>query len=281
MAQVEFQYNGINTIIQCKEDQTMYEICNIYISKSNINENNIHYVYNGKGGKQFDKNLTFNQIANSYDKTRKKMDILVIDNNTKDKDDNALIRSKNIICPDCGEVIKIKNIENYKIDLYECKNNHTMNKIPLDEFEKTQMINLKNIVCNICKEKNKYNTYNNEFYKCNECNINICPLCKLKHDKKHNIINYDKINYICNKHNEIFTHYCIICKKNICSLCEKEHKDHDKQSIGNMIFDKEDLLIKLDELKKSINIFNENINKIIEVKYDLFIIRLKSKKNII
>ena len=181
MAQVEFQYNGINTVIQCKEDQTMYEICNIYISKSNINENNINYVYNGKGGKQFDKNLTFNQIANSYDKTRKKMDILVIDNNTKDKDDNALIRSKNIICPDCGEDIKIKNIENYKIDLYECKNNHTMNKIPLDEFEKTQMINLKNIACNICKEKNKYNTYNNEFYKCNECNINICPLCKLKY----------------------------------------------------------------------------------------------------
>ena len=38
------------------------------------------------------------------------------------------------------------------------KYNHTMNKIPLDEFEKTQMINLKNIACNICKEKNKYNT---------------------------------------------------------------------------------------------------------------------------
>ena len=170
MAQVEFQYNGINTVIQCKEDQTMYEICNIYISKSNINENNINYVYNGKGGKQFDKNLTFNQkqfdknltfnqVANSYDKTRKKMNILVIDNNTKDNDDNALIRSKSIICPDCGEDIKIKNIENYKIDLYECKNNHSMNKIPLDEFEKTQMINLKNIACNICKEKNKYNKY--------------------------------------------------------------------------------------------------------------------------
>ena len=82
MAQVEFQYNSINTIIQCKEDQTMYEICNIYISKSNINENNINYVYNGKGSKQFDKNLTFNQVANSYDKTRKKMNILVIDINT-------------------------------------------------------------------------------------------------------------------------------------------------------------------------------------------------------
>ena len=281
MAEVEFQYNGISTIIQCKEDQTMYEICNTFISKAHLNENNINYVYNGKGGKQFDKNLTFNQIANSYDKTRKKMNILVIDNSNNkenDNDNNILIRSKNIICPDCGEDIKIKNIENYKIDLYECKNNHSKNKISLNEFEKTQMINLKNISCNICNENNKYNTYNNEFYKCNECNINICPLCKLKHDKKHNIINYDKIHYICNKHNEIFTHYCIKCKKNICSLCEKEHKEHDKQSIGNMIFDKEDLLIKLDELKKSINIFNENINKIIEVKLGLFIIRLKDNK---
>ena len=25
---------------------------------------------------------------------------------------------------------------------------------------------------------------------CNTCKINICPLCKSKHDKNHNIINY-------------------------------------------------------------------------------------------
>ena len=47
MAEVEFQYNGISTIIQCKEDQTLNEICNIFISKSQINESNINYVYNG------------------------------------------------------------------------------------------------------------------------------------------------------------------------------------------------------------------------------------------
>ena len=52
------------------------------------------------------------------------------------------------------------------------------------------MVNLKEIKCNICKEKTKYDTYNNEFYKCIECNINICPLCKLNHNKEHNIINY-------------------------------------------------------------------------------------------
>ena len=80
MAQVEFQCNGISTIIQCTEDQKMYEICNSFIIKSNLNENNLNYVYNGKGGKEFDKNLTFNQMANTYDKTRKKMNILVITN---------------------------------------------------------------------------------------------------------------------------------------------------------------------------------------------------------
>ena len=173
MAQVEFQYNGISTIIQCKEDQKMSEICNNFIMKSNINENNINYIYDGKGCKQFDKDITFEQIVNTFDKARKKMNILVINNNIKDNENNnTMVKAKDIICPKCGEQIKIKKIENYKIDLYECKNNHKYN-ISINKFEKTQMMNLKSIVCNICKEKNKYNTYNNEFYKCNECNINI------------------------------------------------------------------------------------------------------------
>ena len=121
MVQVEFQYNGLCTIIQCKEDEKLSEICNKFISKSHLNENNINYVYDGKGGKQFDKNLTFNQIANYFDKARKKMNILVISNekNTNINNNNGLIKSKNIICPECGEDIKIKNIENYKIDLDE------------------------------------------------------------------------------------------------------------------------------------------------------------------
>ena len=272
MTQVEFQYNGINSIIQCKEDQAMFEICNNFISKSHLNEKNINFVYNGKGGKQFDKNLTFNQMANSYDKTRKKMNILVIANDTINNKDE-LIRAKNIICPKCGEDIKIKDIENYKINLFECKNNHKYN-ILLNEFEKSQMVNLEEIKCNICKEKTKYDTYNNEFYKCIECNINICPLCKLNHNKEHNIINYDKIHYICNKHDELFTHYCNNCKKNICSLCEKEHCKHDKQSIGDMILDKKELLSKVNEFKNYINLFNENIDKIIEI-----LIKLKENMN--
>jgi len=35
-------------------------------------------------------------------------------------------------------------------------------------------------------KNNKSKTYNNEYYMCNIFQINICPLCKLKHDKNHN-----------------------------------------------------------------------------------------------
>ena len=188
----------------------MFEICNNFLIKSNLNENNLNYVYNGKGGKEFDKNLTFNEMANTYDKIRKKMNILVITNENINNN-KELIKSKNIICDKCGLDIKINKINNYKIDLCKCKNNLKISNISIKEFEKTQMINLKNIGCNICKEKNKSNTYNNEFYKCNECNINICPLCKSKHNEEHNIIYYDKIYYICNKHDELFTNYCKKC----------------------------------------------------------------------
>ena len=62
MASVEFQYNGALTLIQCQENQTMEEICNNFIAKSKIKENEIYYGYDGKAGTQFDKKLTFNQI---------------------------------------------------------------------------------------------------------------------------------------------------------------------------------------------------------------------------
>ena len=43
MAKVEFQYNGEITVIQCKETQKMAEICDNFISKYHINENEIYY----------------------------------------------------------------------------------------------------------------------------------------------------------------------------------------------------------------------------------------------
>ena len=160
-------------------------------------------------------------MANSIDKERKKMSIIVVSIEEHD-DDKELVKPKNIICPDCGEDILIQ-FENYKINLFECKNSHERREILLEDFEKIQIIDLKKINCDICKVNNKANSHNNAFYKCGKCNKNLCPLCKSKHDKNHNIINYDKIHYICNKHIEPYIFYCHECTVNICTLCEEEH----------------------------------------------------------
>ena len=263
MTYVEFQYNGNITIIQCQEEQKMSEICNNFINKSKINDKEIYYFYDGQGGTQFNKNLSFNQIANSFDKNRKKMSVLVYDNDNINKN-NSKIKSKNIICPKCYEPTKM-NIKNYKINLFGCKNNHKINNILFNEFEKTQMIDLVKIICGICKDRNKSETYNNEFYKCSDCNINLCPLCKSQHNNTHNIYNYDKINFRCNKHNESITSYCNQCTKNLCFICEKEHNGHEVYNLGNMLINKNELSLKLTELKKYINIFIDNINSILKI----------------
>ena len=44
---------------------------------------------------------------------------------------------KNIICSRCEDNINI-NMKIYRINLYNCKNNHTMNDILLNEFEEIQ-----------------------------------------------------------------------------------------------------------------------------------------------
>ena len=45
--------------------------------------------------------------------------------------------------------------------------------------------------------------------------MNICPLCKIKHEKNHNIINYKIKDYICKEHNEGYVEYFKECKKDI------------------------------------------------------------------
>ena len=102
MAEVEFIYNGITTVIQCNINEKMKDICQRFKDKVNINNNmNIFYSYNGKVG--INEELTFEQISNSEDKGRNKMSILVYDNQAEavliNKEDK--IKSKNIICLEC------------------------------------------------------------------------------------------------------------------------------------------------------------------------------------
>ena len=212
MAQVEFSYNGINTIVQCNLDEKMKDICKKFKDKAQIGNKNIFYTYDGKIG--INEELTFEEIANREDKGRSKMNIIVFENEFE-INTNDIIKSKNIICPDCKENIKM-DIKDYKINLYECKNGHRFENILLNEFEETQNIDLSNIICDICKTNNKSKTFNNIFYKCLTCNKSICPLCKSGHEEQHKIIDYDDKYYICEMHNENYISYCEQCKLNLC-----------------------------------------------------------------
>ena len=176
MAEAIFHYEGINNIIKCDLNEKMKNIIDKFKIKVQNKENNLYYLYNGT---QINYELTFNEQANDIDKNRKKMNIIV----TKSEDAQNIIKeivSKDVICPECRENSLI-DFQNFHAYFHDCKNKHNINKT-LNEFEKTQKINLNKIVCNICNINNKGNTHNNEFYICNTCNINICPLCKIKHD---------------------------------------------------------------------------------------------------
>jgi len=258
MVEVIFNYKGINTKIQCNNNEKMKDIINRFLIKirKNENDNNLLYIYDAN---IINYDLTFIQQANELDKNRNKMNILVKLNN--DNREIKEIISKDIICPQCGENI-FRNIKDFKINLYGCKNGHNMDNILIDKYENNQKIDLSKIICNECNENNKSNTHNNEFYICNTCNKNICPLCKSKHDINHIIIKYDNKNYICKKHNESFNKYCKECNENICIICEKEHNNHEIIDLGKIIPNKDELIKEMEELKLIIDKFKDKIEMI-------------------
>jgi len=262
MAEVIFIYNGINTIIQCNLNEKIKDISKRFKDKANLNNKNINYTYNGK--LVLNEELTFEELANTEDKIRKKMSFIVFDNLIEVKDEEKekeKIKSKDIICPYCKENIRM-NINEYKINLLKCSNGHNIENILLDEFEETQNINLEEIICNICKNYNKSISFNNIFYKCLTCNNNICPLCKPTHDKNHIIINYDEKYYVCNEHNDKYMLYCEDCNKNLCTLCDG-HKNHKRIFFVDVLPKKEEIKEKLKYLKSTIDEFNSEIKVLI------------------
>jgi len=153
-----FIYEQIRTKIEFKVNEKFKDICKKYSKQSNINLNSVYFLY---GGNKINLELTYGQIVNKRDTNANEIEILVFQIE-EPKEEKTIINSKNIICPECGENIRI-NIKDNLIDLYGCKNGHSINNILLDEFESTQNIDLTKIICYKCR-KNKSDTYNNEFF---------------------------------------------------------------------------------------------------------------------
>ena len=172
MSIVSFSYKGVVTMIQCNENEKMKDICIRFGIKVEKDIKSLYFMYNGK---TVDIELKYKDIINEMDKERNEMNILVEELNKEEIKEENRILSKEIICPECKENVLI-NIDDYKMNLKECKNGHILNNILISEFESKQMIDISKIICDECKIKNKSNTYNNEMYKCITCGKINCPL---------------------------------------------------------------------------------------------------------
>ena len=196
MSEGNFIYNGNQTLIQCKENDSLKEVFKKFKNKVNIENKEIIYLYNGN--KINDENKTIEQVLHT-----KSFNILVYDADNM-PNINSITYSKDVIFPKC-KCSALLNIKDYKLNIICNQNNHIFNNILIKEYKKTQEIDNNIIICNICNNNNKNNTYKNSFYRCNICNKNICPKCKINHE--HKLINYDDKNYMCNKHNELYISY--------------------------------------------------------------------------
>lgn len=134
---------------------------------------------------------------------------------------NSFVKSQYVICPECKENCLI-NINSYKVSLSNCRNEHIVNNLSINEFIYTQYIDESLTLCDECKTS-KAIAYNNNFFICS-CGLVLCPTCQMDHRKiKHIIYNYEKKNYWCIEHNEKFTSYCLDCKYDLCLKCELRH----------------------------------------------------------
>ena len=82
MAQVVFIYNQHNIDIQCNKTDKMKDIFNRFYTKTNTSPNTVFFMYNGMGN--INGEISFDQLANNFDKSRNKMTILVNDAYFKD-----------------------------------------------------------------------------------------------------------------------------------------------------------------------------------------------------
>jgi len=259
--EVIFILDEEKVVIKCSIENYISDICKKFITKKNIKKKEIIFLYKGK---KINQNIKINKYINKENLKKNKIYIFCI----KIKhivDEHLLYNINEIICPKCGEICKIK-FDDYKIMLYECKNNHQLKNIEFENFIKTQNIGKSKIKCSDCDKIEETFKFD-EFYNCLKCNKYLCSFCKEIHDKGHNIIKFVDKNYICNMHNERYISYCNKCNKDMCLKCENEHKNENSLIYYKDIIpdindtDNEEIKLKIEQFNNIIKDIIEKLNK--------------------
>ena len=191
MIKIEFDFLQEITIIQAELVDIFQKPIDSFLSKhSELDPKKVSFTTNNK---PIYPQSSVESLMSTLDKQNESMRILVKE---------IIIDIKEVICPECKESCRLK-FDKGKINLYDCKNNHSIYYINILEFPKTQEIDNSKIICDNCNE-----SYKHGFYKCLTCGNNICSLCQKGHDTNHCLIKYEEKNCICPKHNDGFIQYC-------------------------------------------------------------------------
>ena len=247
MSQITFLFRGEEVLIQCALKEKLVTVIQRFCEKAQVNRSNVIFLFNGA---ILDEYITEDKIQ----KNEQNKKFIIVDYNNNDDQTDVIIKSNDIICPKCKECASISINDDYKISITNCKKGHKTENLLVSEFEKTQDINISKIICDKCKNKNMGEVFNKEFYRCINCKINLCPLCKKEHSLNHNMIIYQNKFYICEGHGEPFISFCNECNKNLCFTCEEKHSNH--QTIDFKKFRKNK-----NDLEKELNIFKEYLDK--------------------
>ena len=251
---VKINYLNKITEIECEPEEKMGDICDKFTIIKYLYKNSVDLWYNKR---IILKNLEIQDYLNFGDKKKNEIEIYATPKNS-----NLIKMSDHIFCPICGESAIVK-IKNYKISICECKNDHSINDLNINEFKNTQLINESLIICGKCKDKNKENTYNNIFYVCNTCNLDLCPFCRNDHNKNHRICEYRNRDFICGEHDMTYVSYCKKCKKNLCFSCEEAHNKRDYIKFSNL-FNNQNIKNKFNDFKYFIDKSKEDIKEIFD-----------------
>ena len=138
MNKVNFQYNGLEYLIECSESEKFKNIVDKLFVVVGEKRKTIYMVYNGV---ILNEEFSFNQCANNLDKSRKLMNVIVFEMQGPTEVQEKIIKSKYIICPKCHEnaILEIKDL---KISFVNCKNGHRTENLNINEFEETQHIDI-------------------------------------------------------------------------------------------------------------------------------------------
>ena len=256
MSIIIFRYLSNDVLIPAIETETISIVLDRFCQKVIKEKKNLCFLNNGS---ILNEQLLITSIRPNDEN---KIIILVNDINTNSTGGPYFKKSENIICPQCKESIII-SVKGYKISLSQCKNGHKYDNLLLSQFNELQTEDISQILCGVCK-KSKSQTFENKMYFCFDCKINICNLCVSVHDNNHNIIEYEKKNYICENDGEHFTSYCQTCKKNLCVSCENDHSQHEVIPFSKLMKNKNELIKQNTNLKKDVDNFKKIINDITE-----------------